>query len=53
MNFNVTSRKDDLVSLFQMMVFLLNDNSYVGTQIEEKLSSDSYDVPPDAVLQYF
>ena len=30
MNFYKTSRKDDIASLFLMMVWLLNNNEFVG-----------------------
>lgn len=30
MNFYKTSRKDDLISLFYMMVWLLNNNAFAG-----------------------
>ena len=36
MSFYKTSRKDDLISLIQLMVYMLNDNAYVGTQKEEE-----------------
>ena len=43
MDFNRTSRKDDLVALFQLMVYMLNGDCYLGTTEDSDFKNVDYD----------
>ena len=55
MNFHKTSRKDDMVSLYYMMIFLLNNDNIVGEEDQEieKLKKIKEDADMEELFQAY